>query len=47
MSAEDLRTLLKLAREAEIRRDDTSKMKFYIGGNAGTYGVGINVGIIL
>jgi len=46
MSEHDYRTLIKLAREAEIRREDARRMSFYIGGNAGTYGLGVNAGVV-
>ena len=46
MSESDYRTLIKLAREAEIRRENRKDMRFYIGVNAGTYGVGGEAGVI-
>jgi len=48
MSEDDYRILIKLAREAEIRREQpTPRFRFYIGGNTGTYGVGVTAGVIL
>jgi hypothetical protein len=46
VSENDYRALIKLAREAEIRREGKKDMHFYIGVHAGTYGVGGNVGVI-
>jgi hypothetical protein len=47
MSERDYTDLLKMANEAKIRREaEAQRVKIYIGANGGTYGVGVNVGII-
>jgi hypothetical protein len=49
MSVEDMRELAEMVKENEKLKKELEKKsyRFYLGGNAGTYGVGLNAGIIL